>query len=223
MMKRTFCAAALVLFFSTFFSQPADSITRKPPLRGSFRWIIDKDMYEEGTIHNNIKTGEWLRYYKGELSGKTVYNDGLAVTEFWNYKDSLRLRYQLTPAMDSMTIYDYDLDARMVKSEKYAVDRKTFFLNYSLMTEDTIFKKTPVTKISYSYDLWAHRDDIMVVTETTAGISNVKYFSLKEKQVKLLWETNDKGDFLTGKKKDFLKEEEKSKKLLEEKNKKPTR
>jgi hypothetical protein len=79
------------------------------------------------------------------------------------------------------------------------------------MTDDTIFSKTAVTTIDYSYSVWKHRSDMMCVTETTGGISNKKYYISEIKKWKLWFELNDKGDFLTGKKKDFLKEEEKSK------------
>jgi hypothetical protein len=221
MKKNIFILFFISLSVLSFSQSVTDSITRKPSLRGTFRWIIDKDMYEEGNIHNNIKVGEWKRFYKGELSGKTIYKDGLAVAEYWNYKDSLKLRYNLSPAMDSMIIYTYDMENRLTKIVKYTVDGKTFFLNYSLMTDDTIFKKNPVTEINYEYQLWTHRNDIVIVTETTGGIPNKKYFIEEGNKRRLWFETNDKGDFITGKKKDFLKEEEKSKKFLEEKNKLP--
>ncbi|MBC7862655.1 MAG: hypothetical protein IAF38_06745 [Bacteroidia bacterium] len=220
-MKKIFLLLFVFASLFPFAQNVTDSITRKPPLRGTFRWIMDKDMYEEGNIHNNIKVGDWKRFYKGELSGKTVYKNGLAIAEYWNYKDTLKLRYNLSAGLDSMTVYSYDMESRVRKITKHTVDGKTFFLNYSLMTEDTIFKKNPVTEIDYVYELWAHRNDVVIVTETTGGIPNKKYYLAEGNIWKLWFETNDKGDFITGKKKEFLKEEEKSKKFLEEKNKVP--
>lgn len=212
----------LFVFFSVIVMQAQvapDSITRRPPLRGLFRWIISQDLYEEGNILNNLKNGEWNKYYQGKLSGKTNYRNGLAISEYWVYNDTLKLRYILNTATDSMNIHDYDVNGRLVKLKKYAVDPRTMFLNYSLMTEDSVFKKIPVTEIKYEYDLWAHRNDIVVVTEVTSGVPNTKYFVLSGNTWQLLWEKNDKGDFIVGKKKAFLKEEEKSKKFLENKEK----
>ena len=199
------------------FSQTVmDSITRKPPIRGNFRWIISEELYEEGAILNNIKVGEWKRFYKGKLNAKTIYKNGLALSEYLTYKDSLKMRYVLSEGLDSMTIYNYDLlEGYFTGSTKYSLDVKTFFLNYSLMTEDTVFKKTAVTQIDYNYHPWKHRDDVIEVKETTNGILNLKYYYLSGKKSTMMFEVNDKNDVITGKKKDYLKEMDKQKKFLE--------
>jgi hypothetical protein len=219
-MKKLFVLLFFLCATFSFAQTTPDSITRRPALRGMFRWILASDLYEEGNILNNLKTGEWKKFYQGKQTGSINYKNGLALSENFIYRDTVKVRYKLSDQLDSMMIYDYDLVGKLVKTTSYAIDAKTIFLNYSLMTEDTIFKKTPVTEITYDYKLWNHRNDVVVVTETTGGIPNKKYFSLINYKWTLLWELNDKGDFLTGKKKEFLKEEEKSKKFLEGKGKK---
>ncbi len=134
----------------------------------------------------------------------------MAVADFCIYNVSLNPRYLLSAGMDSMNIYEYDFNGRLKKVLKHTVDPKTIFLNYSLMTEDTLFKKNQVTEVMYEYELWSHRNDMVIVTEKTAGVPNKKYFSVAENKWTLLWEQNDKGDFILGKKKDFQKEEAKS-------------
>jgi hypothetical protein len=208
------------IFCSSYSQNPPDSITRRPALRGMFRWIVSPELYEEGNILNNLKTGEWNKYYKDKLSGKTVYENGLAVAEYWMYDDTLKARYVLAPGRDSLQIHDYDVAGKLKTIKKFTIDPKTIFLNYSLMTEDTLFKKTLVTEITYEYELWTHRNDMVIVTEKTGGIPNKKYYSLADGKWNLLWEMNDKGDFISGKKKDFQKEEEKSRKKLEADKKK---